>query len=248
MRYSRAFTIPEMLAVVAITIILISLLVPSYSAAKEEGRMVVCLSNQSQIGRGTTNFVVEHRNRLPGIWDSVWVGPEEWQGCWLSNRGPNEPSYFEAAPHTGTIFPYMTKDKEVYRCPSLADSPPRSGTGSNGKFDYSALHAFAGAMRQRTPSTSYVAPYATNLPTPWIIEESPSQHINTTNLEGGFGGADRIGAWHNGNGNYVALDASAHRLKNTYDLSSLHFQAETPSGAQVSLASHGSGWGGWDYR
>lgn len=247
MRCSSAFTIPEMLAVVAIIIIILALILPSFQAAREEGRSVVCMANLSQIGRGTMGFSVEHKGRLPGIWGSVWVGPQDWQGCWLSNR-ETEPSYYAAAPHTGVIWPYMNKDPEVYRCPTLPDSPIGSGRGSNGKFDYSAWHAFAGARRYRVNGTSHIIPYGRRVPTPWLSEESPIYHLNTAHIEGGFGGSDKIGSWHNGNGNFVAMDGSAHRLQNTTDLSTWSFQTQTPSGATVHLGSHSSGWGGWDGR
>lgn len=249
MRKNRSgFSIPEMLAVIAIIVIIISMLLPSLEAAREEGRMVVCMSNLSQLGRGTTNFSTEHNARLPGIWNSVWVGPDDWQGCWLSNPTAAEPLSWDAAPHTGTIWPYMDKNPKVYRCPSLPKGTVNSGVGSNGKFDYSAFHAFAGARRYSTPKSAYLELYAETIPTPWIIEEAPWRYMNFGHVEGGFGGGDKIGAWHNGTGNYVALDTSAHRIKNATDISSYNFLANTPSGVRVNLSSHGSGWGGWDTR
>lgn len=248
MRYrSAGFTLPEMLAVIALIAIIISMLMPAFGTAREEGRMVVCLSNLSQLGRGTTAFAVNHKSRLPGIWGSVWVGPEDWQGCWLSNPEPGEQSW-DAAPHTGTIWPFMDKNPQVYRCPSLTPAPINTGLGSNGRFDYSAFHAFAGARQYNTPKSAYLGLYDENIPTPWIIEESPYFYMNYGHVEGGFGGGDKIGAWHNGSGNYVALDTSAHRIKNSTDISSFNFLAKSPSGASVSLSSHTSGWGGWDTR
>jgi hypothetical protein len=85
--------------------------------------------------------------------------------------------------------------------------------------------------------------------TPWMIEESPKYHLNNMHVEGGFGGGDYIGNWHNGGGNLVSYDGSALALRNTLDLSSIHFRTNAPSGALVNLASHSpTGWGGWERR
>ena len=243
---NRGFSIPEMLAVIAIIVTIIAMLLPSLQAAREEGRMVVCLAKLSQTGRGTMAFATDHKARLPGIWASVWIGPKEWQECWMSN--PKSGSYFDSARHTGVLWQYMNQSLDAYRCPSLDKGVLNSGIGSNGKFDYAAFHAFAGAYRYRTPTSSKLVPYDITIPTPWIVEEAPWQYLNAGHIEAGFGGGDKIGAWHNNTGNYVAVDASAHRLRNSTDLSSWDFEAITPSGATVRLGSHSSGWGGWNTR
>lgn len=251
MRTSRAFTLIEMLVVISLITLLLSIASPALRASRESARGVKCLSQLHQLGMATDTFTVDHQERLPGIWGSVWVNlsiPDG--GCWLSN--PVSPATsWSAAPQTGVLWRYAGRAPELYRCPSLQTGALGSGVGSNGRFDYSAFHAFAGARITKMPKSSNIALGGYNsleVRTPWLIEEAPERHINTLHVEGGFGGSDLIGNWHNGGGNLVSYDGSAVALRNTYDLSSYVFTATAPSGASVNLGSHSTGWGGWERR
>ena len=59
------FTLLELLVVVAVIAILLSLLLPFMSRAREKARIAVCMSNVSQIYRGSTLYAKNHNNRLP---------------------------------------------------------------------------------------------------------------------------------------------------------------------------------------
>lgn len=61
----RAFTVPEMLAVVAILVIIISILLPVVQKARKSAYIVVCASNQHQIGVAQQNYLVDSRNIYP---------------------------------------------------------------------------------------------------------------------------------------------------------------------------------------
>ena len=249
MPLKRAFTLIEMLVVISIISLLIAIILPALGHSKENARAVKCLANLRNIGSATNALINDTKERLPGIWDSVWVNLKKpGGGCWMSNPQPGQ-SYFQGGPQTGELFRYVGKDERIYRCPSLETGVLNSGHGSNGRYDYAAFHAFAGATYYRVPQTSHI-PVKNHLsvPTPWIIEESPYYHLNRNHVEGGFGGSDLIGDWHLGNNHFVAHDASAFAIKNAVGLSSYHFYAKAPSGTIVNLASHGSGYGGWDGR
>ncbi len=61
----RAFTLIEVLVVVAIIALLITILLPSLKRARELGKRAVCLSNLRQQGVGFNSYGQDHRNMLP---------------------------------------------------------------------------------------------------------------------------------------------------------------------------------------
>src|SRR5438046_5452033 len=62
---NRAFTLLELLLVVAIIAILASLLLPATGKAKAKAKRAQCLSNLKQIGVGFHSFSHEHGDRFP---------------------------------------------------------------------------------------------------------------------------------------------------------------------------------------
>jgi prepilin-type N-terminal cleavage/methylation domain-containing protein/prepilin-type processing-associated H-X9-DG protein len=71
MKRSRAFTLVELLVVLAIIAILSAMLFPVLSKAKEAGRATACLSNLHQIGLALQIYVSENNNRLPVMYDQL---------------------------------------------------------------------------------------------------------------------------------------------------------------------------------
>lgn len=63
-RPCRAFTVIELLVVVAIIALLISILLPSLMLAREAARSAVCRSNQRQIGLAARMYMDENRGQL----------------------------------------------------------------------------------------------------------------------------------------------------------------------------------------
>ena len=67
-RRPAAFTLIEVLVVVAIIALLISILLPSLKLAKEQSRATVCLSHLKQQGVAFSNYSSDHKTFLP------WAG------------------------------------------------------------------------------------------------------------------------------------------------------------------------------
>jgi prepilin-type N-terminal cleavage/methylation domain-containing protein/prepilin-type processing-associated H-X9-DG protein len=64
-RRKSAFTLIELLVVISIVALLIALLLPSLSQAREVSRNVACMSNQKQLGIGVAAYATDSRNYYP---------------------------------------------------------------------------------------------------------------------------------------------------------------------------------------
>ncbi|MGD0650820.1 MAG: type II secretion system protein [Verrucomicrobiia bacterium] len=62
-----AFTLIEMLTVVAIIGILAGLLLPALNSAREKGRRIACASDLHQIGIALLSFAGDHQNHIPSV-------------------------------------------------------------------------------------------------------------------------------------------------------------------------------------
>ncbi len=109
----RAFTLIEVLVVVAIIAILAGLLFPVYSRARDQGRQTSCLSNLSQIGKSIGLYMADYDEVFPHAIDpsdrdrpEIWDRHPEFQA-----RIPTMPFLHEA------LRPY-TKSAELFRCPA----------------------------------------------------------------------------------------------------------------------------------
>ena len=71
----RGFSVPEMLAVIAIIVIIISILLPSLREGKTIAREAVCRSNLHQIGLGVRGYALESRFLPPSYTGGYAVWP-----------------------------------------------------------------------------------------------------------------------------------------------------------------------------
>lgn len=76
----RGFTLIELLVVVAIIALLISILLPSLSRAREQGRQTVCIANLKSMGVAMTMYFGDNKDWFP-YEKSNW--PQGYNGGWL---------------------------------------------------------------------------------------------------------------------------------------------------------------------
>jgi prepilin-type N-terminal cleavage/methylation domain-containing protein/prepilin-type processing-associated H-X9-DG protein len=78
-RRRRAFTLVELLVVIGIIALLIAILMPALSRARDQANMVKCMSNMRQIGQAYMMHAQEHRNHVPtaGLIHAPYSGTPE---------------------------------------------------------------------------------------------------------------------------------------------------------------------------
>jgi len=64
---AEGFTLVELLVVISILALLISILLPSLSTARDNAKRVVCLTHQQALSRAFLQYALNYRDRLPGV-------------------------------------------------------------------------------------------------------------------------------------------------------------------------------------
>ena len=118
----RAFTLVELLVVIGIIAILVAILMPALTRARDQANRIQCMNNVRQLLLGCQMYANE--NKL--IWPfSNWLSQEvnRAPAGWLY-KYPNmtQPQHLEQS----VLWPYLM-NKDVYRCP-LDEPPYRANT------------------------------------------------------------------------------------------------------------------------
>jgi type II secretory pathway pseudopilin PulG len=101
-----AFTLAELLVVLGIVVLLVSLLLPTLSGAREMSRRTKCMSNMRQLTQACLAYAQDHDRQL--------IFSETGKGGWadtIMNAGTEA----DAIRH-GTLYPYLN-NLDIYRCP-----------------------------------------------------------------------------------------------------------------------------------
>lgn len=111
-RRTYAFTIPELLAVIALIVIIISLLLPSFGKARLAVRQVTCESNHHQLAIGWRTYVSDNGMKMMGAHthrpNHDWV---------VNTSSPVNPTNeTELSLKNGRMFDYVGT-LDIYRCP-----------------------------------------------------------------------------------------------------------------------------------
>lgn len=210
-RRRSAFTLVELVIVIAILLVLMSLLLPGLSAAREQARAVKCQNNIHRLWQGWLLFAAEHEGHLPGgFYDTGNPDPDKRD--WMQGA---QAGTLLAAPQEGTLFKYVGRSYDIYRCPSLELAQAGvggPGGGSNGHFDYSAFLYATGCRLDRLPQRARVTDTTSgntaDFPAPLIVEEEPAHMNSSHQMEAAHSSTDTLDSRHRGGSYYGATDGS----------------------------------------
>ncbi|HOW72169.1 MAG TPA: prepilin-type N-terminal cleavage/methylation domain-containing protein [Phycisphaerae bacterium] len=118
----RAFTLIEVLVVVAIIALLIAVLIPSLARARELSMRAVCQSNTHQLGLGWTIYAADFRGNLVSGVAAYWVDNQGWvkqYGNWdQRNSATFSAAAFTKGIREGALFKYV-RNVDSYHCPAV---------------------------------------------------------------------------------------------------------------------------------
>src|SRR5205823_12453245 len=106
----KAFTLVELLVVIGIIAILIAILMPALSRAKDQATRLQCMNNLRNIMQAITMYESENKDSLPYCnWENT---PSGCQGWLYRDHVQALPTYSD----TGIVYQYL-KTRAIFKCP-----------------------------------------------------------------------------------------------------------------------------------
>lgn len=181
-KHGRGFTLIELLVVVAIIGILLAIVIPALTKAKEIARELICKTNIRQYGLVGSLYLEDNDFKFPFPWCIIYKEPQKFfSSAEYDHQWHDDSHYPEEAP--GHLWPYL-QNKKINVCP-VFDSLARAGRaaypphdkGCNGipmrpTFTYS-MNSYLGAGQR--PGLTYGPQYAGQVKKLSDIERSPSR-------------------------------------------------------------------------
>ena len=115
----KGFTLVELLVVIGIVALLMAILIPVMSAARERAQRAVCLSNLRQLTMAWITYADEHDGKLVlGLAGAERALDSRSMKGWLGAAFlfPENRSAIIADRNKGPLWPYL-RDIDIYRCP-----------------------------------------------------------------------------------------------------------------------------------
>ena len=124
------FTLVELLVVIGIIAVLISILLPVLSRARQQANKIKCMANLRSIGQGLNIYAADNRGSLPF---GFWSGPNntfDWTTLLVNELNNRYGTSYTQSPQAGVDRP---GSRAVFLCPEVA----QLHTGDSYITDYS---------------------------------------------------------------------------------------------------------------
>lgn len=188
MRSRAAFTLVELLVVIAVIAVLVAILLPALNRARQQAQMIVCASNLRQIGIACAMYTQENRGYLvPGQytdWDLYNGGRDTWASI-LAAKG-----YVQGGMHTNSRKVNLNT---VLICPSAASYFERSNDANLNatRGDYTWFNTSASVAKDAAGNKlAYATSYGVNTQSEYLQRCCPlatlpvPKDVSGYNLEG----------------------------------------------------------------
>jgi prepilin-type N-terminal cleavage/methylation domain-containing protein/prepilin-type processing-associated H-X9-DG protein len=116
-RPRSAFTLIELLTVIAIIGILAAILIPVVGAVRENARAAACVSNMRQIGTGILLYAEDHQGYAPPAQKPPGTAFDTWHAYIAPYVG------FEGNPSQGIHWRAASQEVTIFHCPSSYREP-----------------------------------------------------------------------------------------------------------------------------
>jgi len=175
----RAFTLVELLVVIALIALLMAILIPALNVARRQAQTIICQSRLRQWGMALAVYTQDNQGRFPGTmggFDGLWL----LRGVFVSDKDPNAPQ--------SSFHHFRTEDLAC--CPVATD--PSSGRGrfvAGGGISWFGSFQIQGtpgsvsdAWEITTPTPAFHGSYGLNQ---WLFKGFHRSFIDTVMLRNG---------------------------------------------------------------
>ena len=219
----KAFTLIELLVVVSIIALLVSILLPALSKARQQAQDTLCLSNLRAIGNAWTMYHTENEDRVMPSWvgTGVWYENYYWPARlnpWLdSPKGTN----LVGDEYVGTVA-FCPKDRgHDYHSKTYSALSYLTNAFCGGDWDLQPNGALTLNERLTVQNPNPIYPVRTRLtqikrPSEFFVlmDQKIGMIRNSFEFWNGFA---YVAVRHNGSANTLLADSHAQRLESRQD-------------------------------
>ncbi|GMV24087.1 MAG: hypothetical protein AMXMBFR58_01180 [Phycisphaerae bacterium] len=171
----RAFTLIELLIVIAIIAMLLGILLPAMAKARESGKIALCTNNLKQLIASSHMYLNDNKDVFP---DPAWLPVPKKYRAWLYTGNLNTVVSKKLGASTGSLWPYLGGEadqphdgiQKTFRCPS--HKPPFK---SNASSDNITSYLMNGAVVGFNSNAHTAARIERYRPDAWAFWETDEQ-------------------------------------------------------------------------